>query len=409
MKDAAQKVIDACLAISSFSESPDNITRTYLSPPFHQVHDYLGTWMDRLGIASSIDAAGNLRGIYSANRPNAPRLLIGSHIDSVPNAGAFDGVLGVVMALALIEALDGERRGYDIEVIAFSEEEGVRFGVPFIGSRALIGEIDETLLKRQDAHEFTLTQVIEDFGLCPAQLADAVLSPNIFAFLEFHIEQGPVLENHNVSLGVVEAIVGQSRYELAFHGKANHSGTTPMYLRRDALVGAAEWIAEVHHKGSSVPGLVATVGRIHAKPNATNVIPGEVRASLDVRHAIDGTRHRAVDDLLMSAGTIAQARGLRLDASRHLDEPATSMHPSLITALEEAVIATGSRPHRMTSGAGHDAMVLAKKVPAAMLFLRSPGGISHHPDESVLLEDVRSAFNAGLYFLKHLDPLTKGF
>jgi allantoate deiminase len=409
MKELAQRVMDACQAIALFSETPGSISRTYLSPPFLRVHDYLRAWMDRLGIDSRIDAAGNLRGVYPASLPHRPRLLIGSHIDTVPDAGAFDGVLGVVAALALIEALGDERLAYSIEVIAFSEEEGVRFGVPFIGSRALTGEIDATLLTRTDAHEITLAQAIEDFGLRSSELADARLSPDTFAFIEFHIEQGPVLEALNIPLGIVEAIVGQSRYELAFSGKARHSGTTPMHLRHDPLAGAAEWIAEVERKGRSVSGLVATVGRILATPNTTNVIPGRVRVSLDVRHAENATRHAMVGDLLATARMIARTRGLALDVSQQMDEPATPMNPVLTSAIEAAVLATGPRSHRLVSGAGHDAMVLGKKVPAGMLFLRSPGGISHHPDESVLLDDIQAALNAGLYFLKHLDPLTKGF
>jgi allantoate deiminase len=407
MNPTAQGVIDACRSIAKLSECPDNITRTYLSAPTHQVHDVLRTWMRQLNIESKIDAAGNLRGVYRAKGPaatgDAPRLLIGSHIDSIPNSGAFDGVLGVVLALALLQSLDGGRLDYDVEVVAFSEEEGVRFGVPFIGSRALIGDIDDALLQQRDAQGNTIAGVIEQFGLDPSTIPEAVLHPSTFAYVEFHIEQGPVLEALNLGLGIVEAIVGQCRYALTFYGNANHAGTTPMHLRHDALAGAAEWIAEVERKGSSTPGLVATVGRIHALPGAANVIPDEVRVSLDVRHANDTVRLAAVGDLLNRAYAIASARGLALNAIQQMEEPATAMHPALARALEAAAIATGCRPHRMVSGAGHDAMVLAKRVPAAMLFLRSPGGISHHPEESVLLEDVQATLDAGLYFLQHLD------
>jgi allantoate deiminase len=365
--------------------------------------------MHRLGMTSHIDAAGNLRGLHSSGLPNAPRLLIGSHIDTVPDAGAYDGVLGVVIALALIENLAEnltETLPYDIEVAACSEEEGVRFAVPFIGSRALIGTIDESLLQKTDPCGTTLTQAIEAFGLDPARIPEAVLHPDTFAFVEFHIEQGPVLEDLNLSLGVVEAIAGQSRYELNFHGNANHAGTSPMHLRHDALAGAAEWITAVERHAQTTPGLVATVGRIEALPGATNVIPGDVRVSLDIRHASDPIRHTALNKLLKEAAQIAASRGLTLNTLEQFIASATLMDSSLASALEAAAQATGFRPHRMVSGAGHDAMVLAKKVPAAMLFLRSPGGISHHPDESVLIEDVQAALDAGLYFLKHLDPAT---
>ncbi len=405
----AHQVIDACGAIAQFTETPGSLTRTFLSPPFHHVHEFLRTWMHRLGMTSHVDAAGNLRGVHSCRRPHAPRLMIGSHIDTVPDAGAYDGVLGVVTALALIENLTEnmtEALPYDIEVVAFSEEEGVRFAVPFIGSRALIGDIDGALLQQTDEHGTTLTEAIEAFGLDPAKIPEAILHPDTFAFVEFHIEQGPVLEGLNLSLGIVEAIAGQSRYELTFHGKANHAGASPMHLRHDALAGAAEWISAVERHAQTTPGLVATVGRVEALPGATNVIPGEVRVSLDVRHSSDPIRNTALHKLLEEAAQIAASRNLTLDTLQQFNASAIPMDSGLATALGAAARATGSHPHRMVSGAGHDTMVLATKLPAAMLFLRSPGGLSHHPDESVLIEDVQAALDAGLYFLKHLEPAT---
>jgi allantoate deiminase len=417
-ESVAQKVIDACHAIAQFSESPANLTRTYLSPPFHDAHEFLGAWMRRLGMTSHVDAAGNLRGLFRCGQTDAPRLVLGSHIDTVPDAGAYDGVLGVVIALAMIEQLAASAPSdapsdagsaadplpYDIEVVAFSEEEGVRFAVPFIGSRALIGDVGDDLLSRADANGVTLAEAIRSFGLDPAAMRQAVLDPASFAFVEIHIEQGPVLEDLDLSLGVVEAIAGQSRYELAFHGAANHAGTSPMHLRKDALAGAAEWIAAVERRARETPGLVATVGRVEALPGATNVIPGEVRVSLDIRHASDAVRIEALEALLREAERIASSRGLALDSERQFHAAAVPMDPELAAALEAAARATGARPHRMVSGAGHDAMVLAKKLPAAMLFLRSPGGVSHHPAESVRLEDVQAALDAGLYFLQHLQP-----
>jgi len=404
---AARQVIEACDAIASFSETPDNLTRTYLSAPFHDVHNFLSDWMRRLGMAAHVDAAGNLRGVYACGKTHAPRLVIGSHIDTVPDAGAYDGVLGVVIALTLIENLAEnltEPLPYDIEVVAFSEEEGVRFATPFIGSRALIGDIDEELLAHTDLDGVTLSEAIESYGLAPAAIPDAVLHPDSVAFVEFHIEQGPVLEELNLPLGVVEAIAGQSRYELTFRGKANHAGTSPMHLRRDALAGAAEWIGAVERHAQRTPGLVATVGRIEALPGATNVIPGEVCVSLDIRHASDPVRLTALHALIEEAERIAASRGLRLDTVQQFEASAVPMDARLAAALETAAGATGASPHRMISGAGHDAMVLAKRLPAAMLFLRSPGGVSHHPDESVLVEDVQAAIEAGLYLLKHLVP-----
>jgi len=400
----AQRAIDACWTIARFSESSDNITRTYLSQPTHGVHEFLGAWMERLGMEWRVDAAGNLRGVYRGDGVGLRRLLIGSHIDTVPNAGAFDGVLGVVLALVMIEAFEGRRLSYDLEVIAFSEEEGVRFGVPFLGSRALIGDVDNVLLTTRDRAGVTVREAIGNYGLSASELAAAVLDASALGFVEFHIEQGPVLGDVGLSLGIVEAIAGQSRYELTFRGSANHAGTTPMRRRRDALAGAAEWIGAVEREGHSTLGLVATVGRAEVVSGATNVVPGEVRVSLDVRHGWDSARALAVENLLSSAHAIAARRGLGVEVVLQFEDAATAMDGRLAAYLETAIVATGRRPHRMVSGAGHDAMVLAKRVPAAMLFLRSPGGVSHHPDEAVLLEDVEAAIAAGLYFLQHLDP-----
>jgi len=400
----AETIIGACRTIAGFSDAANNITRTYLSPSTRDVHRFLGSWMNRLGMKSWIDAVGNLRGLHRSGRARVPRLLLGSHIDTVPNSGAFDGVLGVVMALALVEELRDSSLNYDIEVVAFSEEEGVRFRIPFIGSRALTGEIDGTLLQEKDANGTTLAEAIGAFGLEASEVLGAVMSSDTFAFVEFHIEQGPVLEDLDASLGIVEAIAGQSRYDLTFSGKANHAGTTPMRLRQDALAGAAEWILDVEQAAIATPGLVATVGRAHVTPGVANVIPGDVRVSLDIRHAHDATRLAAVEQLISEAYEIAARRDLLLSAVQHFDQPATAMSLVLANTLEAAAIAIGTAPHRMVSGAGHDAVVIARKVPTAMLFLRSPGGISHHPDEAVLPGDVQAAFETGLYFLKHLDP-----
>jgi len=351
------------------------------------------------------DAAGNLRGLYAGREPGAARLLIGSHVDTVPDAGAFDGVLGVVLGIGLLEALGGRRLKFAVEVVAFSEEEGVRFGVPFLGSRALVGTLDGDLLGQKDAAGVTVDEAIRSFGLDPGRAGEAVLSDDVRGYFEFHIEQGPVLDSLALPLGVVDAIAGQSRLTFVFRGRANHAGTTPMHLRHDALAGAAEWILAVEHLAGGVPGLVATVGRIAAKPGAGNVVPGEVETSLDVRHADDATRGRAVDALLDSARRIAARRGLRVEWTTQLDQPAVPCNPALTATLGRAVAAAGFQVHRLTSGAGHDAMILAQKVPVAMLFLRSPGGISHHPDETVRPEDVAAAITAGLSFLHELDRL----
>jgi allantoate deiminase len=329
-------------------------------------------------------------------RRRAPIFVIGSHLDTVPNAGAFDGILGVVIGVALLENLAGRALPYAIESIGFSEEEGVRYGVPFIGSRAAVGDLDASLIAR-------ISGAIREFGLDPARIPEAKLPPNVVGYLEFHIEQGPVLEHLGLPLGVVDGIAGQSRRMLHFEGKANHAGTTPMALRHDALAGAGEWIGAVERIARETPHLAATVGRIAAEPGAVNVIAGAAHASLDVRHASDEVRQCAVHQILKAAETIAQNRGLSLRSELCLDQRAVAMDADLTARLSRAATAEGFGVHSMTSGAGHDAMILAPHVPAAMLFLRSPGGISHHPDETVNVEDVEAALICGARFLADLE------
>ena len=367
-----------------------------------ECHGEIARWMEPLGAHVRVDAAGNFRGVYPAASQNAPRLLIGSHLDTVPNAGAYDGILGVVLAVALLEELQGRKLPFGIEVVGFSEEEGVRFGAPFIGSRALVGRLDEELLEVQDAQGVSVRKVIEKFGLNPAEIPQAEAENDTLGYLEFHIEQGPVLEKLNQPLAAVEAIAGQSRIEFTFLGRANHAGTTPMHLRCDAIAGAAEWIGNVERTAQGVPGLVATVGKIEAKPGAANVIAAEARLTLDVRHGSDDIRTRAVGDLIRQAQEIAARRGLSVRESTLLSQRAVAMDPFLTAQIEQAIIKTGCKPHRMVSGAGHDAMILAEKVPAAMIFLRTPGGTSHDPAESVAVEDVEKAIECGLHLLDQL-------
>ena len=393
---AANAVIDRCLTLARFSEEAGRLTRTFLSPPTHDVHRRLREWLEATGSRVVVDSIGNLRGLYQGRDPGAPRLLIGSHVDTVPGAGAYDGVLGVMLGIALVEALDGRRMRYGIEVIAFSEEEGVRYGVPFLGSRAFTGTFDPELLD-------VVAPAVREFGLDPGGIPQASFEGDVRAYLEFHIEQGPVLDSLDLPLGIVEGIVGLSRLELRFIGKANHAGTTPMHLRKDALAGAAEWITLVERTALDTAGLVATVGRIQALPGASNVIPGEVRAMLDVRHARDEVRLIAVEQLIASAQNMAHRRGLTVEHESLLNQAAVACDPDLVNRLERAVAGSGYPVHRMPSGAGHDAMILAGKVPIAMLFVRSPGGISHHPDESVHPADVDAALNVGLRFLEELD------
>jgi len=400
--DLASEIMARCQKLARFSEDRASVHRTFLSPPMRACHAEITQWLNAVGAEVSLDAAGNLRGYYPSAQTTGPRLLLGSHLDTVPNAGAYDGVLGVVLAVALLEALEGRRLPFGIEVIGFSEEEGVRFGTPFIGSRAVVGSLDAELLGCRDKNGVSVEEAIEEFGLRPSEIPRAALRRDSLGYLEFHIEQGPVLDHLGRPLAAVDAIVGQNRLEFTFSGHANHAGTTPMHLRQDALVGAAEWVVAVESLAQRIPGLVATVGFIDAKPGATNVIAGVARATLDLRHTSDSARAEALEELTRTAENIAAKRGLSLTWRTLSARRAVPMDGFLVDQVEQAIRKAGCEPHRMASGAGHDAMILAEKVPAAMIFLRTPGGISHDPAESVYPVDVASALGCGMHLLEQL-------
>jgi allantoate deiminase len=390
-----------CKALSRFTEQEGQILRTFLSPPMEDCHRLLRRWMEAAGLRVSVDRVGNLRGYYPSADESAstPRLILASHLDTVPNAGKYDGILGVVLGLSLVEALHGRRLKFGIEVIGFSDEEGVRYGVPFIGSRALAGTLGPGHLARKDAAGILMASALGDYSAAHPEAEEPVLHPHTRGYLEFHIEQGPILENAGLALGVVEAIAGQSRATITFRGSAGHAGTTPMTLRRDPLAAAAEWLVSVEAMALVTPGLVATTGRINCEPGAANVIPGLARCSLDVRHASDEIRRTALEQMLASARAVAARRLIAVEHEVEHDQPAAALDPVLTVLAENAVQSAGVRPVRMVSGAGHDAMILAPHVASTMIFLRSPGGISHHPEESVLAEDVAMALRAGLSFL----------
>lgn len=407
MRDRAVRAIAECRRIAAMSEEPGRITRRFLTPPVREVHALLRGRMESLGMTVRVDGAGNLRGLWQPEKARGKRLILGSHIDTVPDAGAFDGVLGVALALEWVELARELELPLPIEVIAFSEEEGVRFGTPFLGSRAVAGRFDRALLALRDANGATVEDAIRGFGLDPGTIHEAALDGELLGFIELHIEQGPVLESEGLSLAAVTAVAGQTRMTLEFTGRANHAGTTPMHLRRDALAAAAEWIAAVEKLAQRSEGLVATVGKIEAQPNAGNVVPGMARMSLDVRHADDAARTAAVDELLKRAQAIAGQRGIGLSSKLQMSQPAVPMEERLTAFLAESMEAAGLPVKRMPSGAGHDAMVMAARVPAAMLFVRSPGGISHHPDEEVREEDVEAALHVGRRFLERLAAESK--
>jgi allantoate deiminase len=396
----AAEVLARCDRVAHYSEEPGKITRTFLGEPMRAVHSRLSQWMREAGMRVRLDAAGNLIGRYEGNGPDARVLAIGSHMDTVPDAGKYDGVLGILLGLAAVKALGGRPMPFAIDVIAFSEEEGVRYRAPYLGSLAAAGRFDRQLLERTDAAGITMADALRAFGLDPARIDEAAYPVGkLLGYVEFHIEQGPVLDELGAPAGVVTAIAGQSRFWAEAHGRAGHAGTTPMDSRHDALATAAEILLEIERHARSIDGLRATVGALTVEPGASNVIPGRARFSIDIRHAHDHIRVQAVHEILARARSLAGQRGVELLVTSEEHHAAVAADPLLSDQLAEALAATGYHPHRLMSGAGHDAGIMAAIAPMAMLFLRSPGGVSHHPDERVLLEDVAVGLDVLIHYL----------
>jgi allantoate deiminase len=405
MNDPAATIFERIAALARISDEPGCLTRTFGSPAMRQANRLVAAWMRRAGMKVREDAIGNLIGHYPAATPNARLLLLGSHLDTVRNAGPFDGPLGVVLAVACVEHLRRSRvrLPFALEVIGFADEEGVRYQTDYLGSRAVVGLLTLRDLRRKDAAGISLADAIRRFGGQPDRLKQERLKPRrLLGYVEAHVEQGPVLEAHDVAVGVVTAIAGQSRFRYTFTGRAGHAGTTPMSLRRDALCAAAEFILAVERYAARQPGLVATVGQIQADPNVSNVIPGSVTLTLDVRHQADSVRCAAGARFLQMARRAAAFRRVRVLSPVAQQSPSVACSPALSGLLERAVKRHQTRIVRLPSGAGHDAAILARITPAAMLFVRCKGGVSHHPDESASRRDVRVALAVLNDFLRLL-------
>ncbi|MEQ8354805.1 MAG: allantoate amidohydrolase [Kiloniellaceae bacterium] len=394
-----------------FSEDPENLTRVFLSPEHKACAEAVMTAMRAAGMAARLDAIGNVVGRYEAATPGARTLVTGSHIDTVRDAGAYDGNLGVALPIACIAELDsrGKRLPYAIEVVAFGDEEGVRFPTTLSGSRTIAGTFDPAALSVTDAEETSLSDALIHFGCDPSAIAAEARKPeDVLAFVEVHIEQGPVLESEHLPVGTVTAINGASRFSVTVTGIAGHAGTVPMGLRKDALAGAAEMIAAIERRAAAEEGLVATVGRLEAAPGAINVIPGRVTFTIDIRAPENGQREAAVAELKEILAAIATRRGLEFGIELLYSEGAVACDPTLMDHLDKAIGRQGLRALRLPSGAGHDAMALSALCPIAMLFVRCGGGISHNPLESITGEDAETAAQVFLDFLENLDPDSLG-
>ncbi|WP_434316071.1 allantoate amidohydrolase [Leifsonia sp. P73] len=395
----AQELLDRCDELAAISASATGIERVYLSAQHAQAHARAAEWMAEAGMAVRQDAAGNLVGRLEGSAPGLPALLIGSHLDTVPDAGRYDGILGVLAAIAVMGRL-ASRSGtlpFAVEVVAFGDEEGTRFGTTLLGSAAVAGAWREEWWGLTDRDGVTLREAFERFGLDPARVGEASREGEIFAYLETHIEQGPRLEDLGLPLGVVTGIAAARRMSLTFHGEARHCAT-PYDRRHDALLGAAEAVVAIERTARSL-GAMATVGRMEVAPGAVNVIPGTATLSLDLRAETDAERDAALDAILDRLTAICAERGLTLERQDTHCAAAVLCDARLQAAIGEAVGSSGAdggagAVPRLFSVAGHDAMAVAGIAPVGMTFVRCEGGISHHADEAVTLADVEVAIDA---------------
>jgi hydantoinase/carbamoylase family amidase len=387
-----QQIMALADRLAHWSEAPDGLTCTYLSAAHRAVAAEIRGWMDQAGLATAIDVAANVVGRYAADDPNAPTLILASHYDTVRNAGKYDGRLGVLVALVVTEHLQrlGRKLPFHLDVIAFSEEEGVRFSSSFLGSSAMAGRFDPRLLERRDADGITLAAAMAAAGLDPAGIpALARRREELVGYLEVHIEQGPVLLDEGLPVGIVSAIAGTVRCMVTITGTAGHAGTVPMARRHDAAAAAAELVLYVEQRCARAPTLVGTVGQLTVPNGAINIIPGRCELSLDIRAADDSTRDAAVFDVMTEIGRIAAKRGVIIESKEVQRTAAVRCSPRLQSLLADAVTRAGAKPRYLPSGAGHDAMMFDGITDTAMLFVRcGNGGVSHSPREIITAEDA---------------------
>jgi allantoate deiminase len=396
-----------CDALARLSEDPAGLTRIFLSKEQRAANELVLGWMKDAGMSARLDAIGNVVGRYEGRTANAPCLMLGSHLDTVRNAGRYDGMLGVVAAIDCVHALNakGTRLPHAIEVVGFADEEGVRFGSTLLGSRAVAGEFDPRLLETRDRDGISMREALVAFGLDPDRIGDAVRRPEeILAYAELHIEQGPVLESEGLPVGVVTAINGANRFQIEIDGMAGHAGTVPMNLRRDALAAASECVLAIESRCGREPELVGTVGKLEAGPGATNVIPGQARFTIDLRAPSDEQRKRATADVEREIRSICARRNVKVDIRPTHEGKTASCAGWLQQQIAGAIEAEGLPVRRLPSGAGHDGMALVDLVDIGMLFVRCRAGISHNPLEAIDVADAELSARVFLRFIERFEP-----
>jgi len=400
-------LMDRLDQLARLSERPDALVRRFLTPEHARANALVGDWMRAAGMDVRTDAIGNVIGRYEGRSPGQPALLLGSHLDTVVDAGRYDGMLGVVSAIACVAdlAAEGLRLPFAIEIVGFADEEGARFGATLLGSRALAGTFDPSVLDRTDADGMTMADALVRFGLDPAAIGQAARRRDEFlGYVELHIEQGPVLETDELPVGCVTAISGATRLAVVIEGMAGHAGTVPMADRRDALAAAAECVLLVERRAAAEPDLVGTVGRIEAIPGAVNVVPGIARFTVDLRAPANERRAAALADLLAGFDEIARRRRVTLTATKTHDAASTPCAPWLADLIRDAIQAEGHAVRSLPSGAGHDGMAIAALADIAMIFVRCRGGISHNPAESITAEDAEAGARVLARLIRNFAP-----
>jgi allantoate deiminase len=403
-----QEIVGRINALATISETPEHLTRIFLTKEHRAAAELVLGWMRAAGMHAHLDAIGNVCGRYEGEVAGAPCLMLGSHYDTVRDAGKWDGPLGLITAISCVAELNrrGKRQPFAIEVTGFADEEGVRFASTLLGSRAVAGTFDESVLNARDENGVSMREALRAFGLDPDHIgAAARVRRELLAYLELHIEQGPVLEQEHLPVGVVTAIAGATRMAARLTGMAGHAGTVPMASRRDALTGAAECIGAVEEFcRSDTSGLVGTVGYIHAMPGATNVIPGQVSFTIDIRAPTDAHRRLAVTDIVRRIEAIAKRRKLSLQLDVTHENRTAPCAPWLQAQIADAISAEGFRVFALPSGAGHDGMAMIDIADIGMIFVRCRGGISHHPDEHVELADADAGARVLLRVIENFSP-----
>jgi allantoate deiminase len=405
---AAVRIMQRVDALAALTSDPPRLTRVFLSDEHRRANELVAGWMAEAGMRARVDAMGNVTGRLDGTARGLPALMVGSHLDTVRDAGRYDGMLGVVTAIECAHCIGAGVLPFALEVVGFGDEEGVRFGSTLLGSRAIAGTLDPKVLDATDRDGVSMASALRAFGLDPDQIAAAARrSEDLLAYVELHIEQGPVLERAGVPLGCVTSINGATRLQLQLNGVAGHAGTVPMSARQDALVAAAEVILAVEQRCAQEEHLVGTVGCIETVPGAVNVIPGECRLTIDVRAPDDARRRKAIEDIRAAVAAICIRRDIQSGIVVLHDSPASPCAPWLMQQIDAAIAAQGVKPQRLPSGAGHDAMAMAAIADTGMIFVRCAGGVSHNPAESITIEDAQAGFAALCWLVRNLAPVPR--